>query len=115
MSDRSSSTPQGHFEHHEPFFDLTTSVADGEFQVFISGELDIAMSSIVFEACMQGGRLPVVVDLANITFMDSSGLSGLRRARLALENRGNSLTLHNAKGQPAWLLRLLVKVNEPAA
>ena len=115
MSDRSSSTQQGHFEHHEPFFDLTTSVTKDEFQVFIRGELDIAMSGIVFDACMQGGRLPVVVDFTKITFMDSSGLSGLRRARIVLENHGNSLTLRHAKGQPAWLLGLLTKVNEPAA
>jgi anti-sigma B factor antagonist len=48
--------------------------------VVLTGEIDISTSSRVREALMaisHSGEISVVVDMANVTFMDSTGLAAL--------------------------------------
>ena len=76
----------------------------------------MAGRSEVTLACCEGIEIDVVVDLADLTFMDCGGYRGLLQARVALERCGGSLTLTDAVGEAARLLELLgedVAVLEP--
>ena len=69
-----------------PEFEVTVSADDGVRVVAVSGELDID-TMVEFGAALPTGALgaTTVVDLRGLTFIDSSGVSGLlaaaRRAR----------------------------------
>jgi anti-anti-sigma factor len=75
--------------------------------VRIIGELDVASRDRVREACTDGRRKNVVVDMAETTFMDCRGYSALVAARRVLQAGGGSLTLRHQTGQPAHLLTIL--------
>jgi anti-anti-sigma factor len=75
--------------------------------VQIGGELDLATRNLARRACLSGRRETVVVDMADMTFMDCCGYGGLVAARRVLQRHGGSLTLHNPAGQPAELLMML--------
>ena len=67
----------------------------------------MAGRSEVTLACCQGIEIDVLVDLADLTFMDCGGYRGLLQARVALERCGGSLTLTEAVGEAARFLELL--------
>jgi anti-anti-sigma factor len=75
--------------------------------VHLSGELDIATRSVARDACIVGDDHDVVVDLGELTFMDSRGYDALTSARDSLRRRGVTMTLRNLGGQPARLIGLL--------
>jgi anti-anti-sigma factor len=88
---------------------FTVSVTkDGAHRVVhVGGELDLATRNEIYRACLAGGDVAVMVEMADLTFMDCSGYSGLAAARRVLQEQGGSLTLRNQVGQPARLLTLL--------
>jgi anti-anti-sigma factor len=88
-------------------FSLSVSRRDGHRVVRIGGELDIVSRSRVREACLDGRDDIVEVELAETTFMDCCGYGALVAARLELQDKGGSLTLHHQVGQPAELLTML--------
>ena len=70
-----------------PEFEVTVSLDEGVRVVAVSGELDID-TMVEFSAALTAGAGPgatTVVDLRGLTFIDSSGVSGVlaaaRRAR----------------------------------
>lgn len=78
--------------HLEVEFRITPTVVDGCRVLVVEGELDAAVApklSEAVEACMDG--LPLIVDLALLTFLDSSGIHALLR--------------EGAGGKPAALVR----------
>ena len=75
--------------------------------VRVGGELDVATRAQVRDACLAGRGNSVVVEMAELTFMDCSGYGCLVAARRILEASGGSLTLRHLTGQPAELLELL--------
>ncbi len=76
--------------------------------VHLSGELDIATRLLASDACIVGDDHDVVVvDLKDLTFMDSRGYDALTSARESLHRRGMTMTLRNLCGQPARLIGLL--------
>jgi anti-anti-sigma factor len=88
----------------EPRFSQTRRVA----VVAPSGELDISTAAelrhALLDAC-EAERL-VVVDLARVTFLDSSGLGLLVAASRRMRERGASLHVANAQGVPLRAIRL---------
>jgi anti-anti-sigma factor len=86
-----------------PLFGVTESIEHGSSVVHVSGELDIATRNRCLEACVGAHHVAVVVDMAALTFMDCAGYGGLVAARRVLQERGGSLTLRHATGQPARL------------
>jgi anti-anti-sigma factor len=84
----------------------------GRRVVQIGGELDIATRNRARRACLDGRGKDVVVDMADITFMDCCGYGGLVAAREILQANGGSLTLNHQTGQPAEFLVMLA-VLEP--
>jgi anti-anti-sigma factor len=88
-------------------FSVSVSSADGCRVIHVAGELDLATRDVVHGACVVDDGHQVVVDLAEITFLDCSGYSGLIAARQELEDRGGSLVWRDPSGQPARFLALL--------
>jgi anti-sigma B factor antagonist len=60
--------------------DITVVTASGELDAFVERELEAA-----FEAASEGG--PVVIDLAAVSFMDSTALGLLVRAVRSLDGK----------------------------
>jgi anti-anti-sigma factor len=96
----------------EPSFTLRVSKRRGRRVVQIGGELDIATRNRARQACLEGRSHDVVVEMADVTFMDCCGYGGLVAARKVLQADGGSLTLNHQTGQPAELLVMLA-VLEP--
>jgi anti-anti-sigma factor len=55
----------------------------------------------------------VIVEMADLTFMDCSGYGAFVAARQVLEERSGSLTLANSTGEPAYLLSLIDTFDDP--
>lgn len=90
---------------------LTTSVLHDEAVTLIAleGELDLGVvhgvDAAVAEA-LAADRTLVVVDLAHLSFCDSSGLGALLRADRAVRGRGGTCIVAGADGPVARLLAL---------
>jgi stage II sporulation protein AA (anti-sigma F factor antagonist) len=65
---------------------------DGTTVVGVSGEVDLA-SSPDLTACLDQVDGVVVVDLSDVTFLDSSGMGALVAARKRLQADGGDLTV----------------------
>jgi anti-anti-sigma factor len=77
--------------------------------VRLSGRLTFAENNAfrnVVEGMEKDGRGSVVLDLAELEFIDSAGMGLLLVARDLTHARGGSVTLANAHGQVARMLRL---------
>ncbi len=79
--------------------DLTVETAreDGEILVRLTGELDMYTSPTLQERLEQliaeAASQVVVLDLSQLTFIDSSGLSAMVMASRRLRDRGGELSL----------------------
>jgi anti-anti-sigma factor len=73
---------------------------DGEFVVLrLHGEIDVANSAALVDAVHAAtgeGDTGVVLDLTEVTFVDSSGLRAIVRSLEALGRSGIGLTVRNA-------------------
>ncbi|BCJ50839.1 hypothetical protein Asp14428_23140 [Actinoplanes sp. NBRC 14428] len=89
-------------------FEATTSAADGTVIVALSGECDLEgrdrLTAVLHDAVATA--TPVVVDLAGVTFIDSSGIHGLVVAHHAAQRAGSRLHLVNASGPVATVLEM---------
>ena len=82
-------------------------VSTGNPVVALTGEIDMttaqALSSALGPWVQAGG--PVILDLSEVTFMDSTGLNVLMMAAKALGERG-CIIVHGAHGAVASVLRI---------
>jgi anti-anti-sigma factor len=81
----------------------------GASVVHLGGRLDItsaAEAKRLFAETVQGGSPRLVVDLAGITFIDSSGLSALVSGLRASRQAGGDLRIAAAGEQPKAVLAL---------
>lgn len=79
-------------------FETTTTTDDGVVTVALDGELDIASAPLLDAALAdveRGGERTLLLDLARVRFMDSTGLRTLLSARRRAEAAGRSLRLAN--------------------
>jgi anti-sigma B factor antagonist len=94
---------------------IHTAQAGQATRMEVVGELDVASAPLLEEAvtgALEAGRRDLVVDLANTTFLDSSGLSALIRAARAVEAARGSMTVHSPHGSEA---RLVIDLSDTAA
>jgi anti-sigma B factor antagonist len=71
--------------------DVRADGADGPVVIAVAGEVDLATAPQL-DACLSAYTdRDVTVDLSDVTFLDSSGLSTLVSARRALLDRGHVL------------------------
>ncbi len=79
-------------------FEATTSSADGVATVLLEGELDIATAPVLDATLAdveRNGTGTVVLDLAGVRFIDSTGLRSLLSARQRAATAGRTLRLTN--------------------
>jgi anti-anti-sigma factor len=76
--------------------------------VAVAGELDLATVGRLEEAVAgelaAGAVAELVVDLAEVTFLDSTGLGALLRIRQATQHAGGRLTISRAAAGPARVI-----------
>ena len=78
---------------------------DGDGTVIAEGDIDLAGGPLLDTAILRlEGSNPVVIDLAAVEFIDSSGLRSLLAASRRAQGRGTSVVLRNA---PSGVVRLL--------
>jgi anti-sigma B factor antagonist len=87
-------------------FTATTSDEPGQVRVSLAGECDMAVGEQLNEALQAAVRRceVVVVDLAGVEFLDSSGVHGLVAAHRSARERGGRLYLERATGPVATVL-----------
>jgi len=101
-------------------FEAVSARHDGEVVISLRGELDVAtepafraeLDAVVAAPCR------VVVDMSDLEFMDSSGLSTLVRARQQLLGEGGELVVRHPSGIVRRVLEvsgLTVLVEDPDA
>jgi anti-anti-sigma factor len=90
------------------FRSRTTTGEDGTVVVHLEGELDLIASpefrALLAEVTTHASGL--VVDLADVRFVDSTGLALLLQAHKRMENRSLPFSVINATGQPLSLLQI---------
>lgn len=84
--------------------------SQGEAQILaVSGELDLAAAGSLeeeLERALTSGSGPIIIDLKDLDFIDSTGLSVLVRAHQRAEESGRQLGLVNPGAQVDRLLSL---------
>ena len=86
----------------------TTTTEPGRVVVALTGECDLEGRDelvAVLHRAVDGAGL-VVVDLAGLTFIDSSGIHGLVTAHHAAQRSGGRVQLVNASGAVATVLEI---------
>lgn len=71
------------------------------------GELDLVGAPRLLKALPESGSSPVVLDLAAVTFMDSSGLRSLLEARQACSDAGRPFAIARPSDAVARVLELV--------
>ena len=93
--------------HEDLVFHLEVLDEDGELVVKVGGEFD-AHAAQSFDHAMDDlvGRAPerVVIDLAGVSFIDSSGLRSLALANALMERPANAAQTKAGTPVPAYLL-----------
>ncbi len=82
-----------------PEFEVTVSTEDGVRVVAVSGELDLDTLAELNAALAAGLPATTVVDLRGLTFIDSSGVSGVLTAARRARDAGGRLVC--VPGPPA--------------
>ena len=92
-----------------PRVDLSTREYKGQVVVALRGELDIADAANVAAALTEivARRPQIIVDLAGLNFIDSSGVAALARARKHAQHAGGEVVLAAAQPQVTRLLTLV--------
>ena len=86
----------------------TETGPDGRIIVFAEGDIDLATATILREALDRAleNSVSVVVDVGNVGFVDSSGLTALVRGHQQAQSSGGSLRLR----RPSRMLCRLLEV-----
>ncbi|MEV4416681.1 STAS domain-containing protein [Catellatospora sp. NPDC049609] len=86
------------------------AASDGEVRVTLSGEVDLSVADELHGwltgAAGDHPGLPVAVDMAAVTFIDSSGIRALVRARADVTATGGGLRLVNTAGMALRVLQV---------
>jgi anti-sigma B factor antagonist len=95
----------------ETSFSVRLERSDGDVVVVASGDLDINGAPALRKALDELDVRRVIVDLRQVTFMDSMGLGSLIDGRNRLEAGGTAVMLVSGTG-PAGRLLALTKLDE---
>lgn len=87
-------------------FTFETVDGDGAHVVSLHGELDLANADRVRDALVEVAGSTVVVDLSDLSFLDSSGIAALLGARERILASGNGFELRGAQGMVRRVLDL---------
>lgn len=90
-------------------FSARSVVEDGKSVVMLNGELDLDAAPKLTEALVpviEDGGDDLVIDLSELTFIDSSGLATFIAARRRASERGRRLIIRSPRGATVRLLEL---------
>ncbi|MDP9072488.1 MAG: STAS domain-containing protein [Actinomycetota bacterium] len=93
----------------DPDFGVAVTVEDGATVVAVSGEVDLYTGPLLWErlsAVIETGSPRVVLDLKDMRFIDSTGVSVVVLAMRALQQRGGQLVLRSPCRMASKLLEL---------
>jgi anti-anti-sigma factor len=95
---------------HSPRAAHTTFVVDGHVCLQLAGEIDMQVESTMaawfHEAAAQHPDRDLLVDLAKVSFLDSSGIRRLIDAYRDLADRGVKMTVTGAQGVVLTVLKV---------
>ena len=90
---------------------LTFARLDGQVLVKVAGELDGytagQLSDALFDVIQGQGNRSLILDLADMTFIDSNGLNVLVRALRWTAERGGTITLAGPRRQAAKVFEIV--------
>ena len=90
--------------------EISLTHADGVAHLVVSGEMDMAtarqFSAAAKSALAEASASDLVIDLAGVSFMDSTGLGSLVEIQNDAEARGVALVLHAPSERVVEVLRL---------
>jgi anti-anti-sigma factor len=93
-----------------PSFSTSTEQREGSIWVLRArGELDIATAprlASAIDAALERGAHDVLLELDDVTFLDSSGIREIVRARKLFEERGGRLVVDGASGAVQQVLEV---------
>jgi anti-sigma B factor antagonist len=92
-----------------PLFAITFREDEAGPVICISGEVDLAAAPPLRDSLMAAidiSQGPVTVDLAEVTFMDSTGLSVLISAHKRLDSEGRQLRLRSPSAEITRVVKL---------
>ena len=87
-------------------------VEDGCTVVVVSGEIDVATGPEFERALLSTSATNVALDMAGVSFMDSSGIAVILRATARYAAAGGGLTIRNIQDGPLRVMQLTGIVNE---
>ncbi len=88
-------------------FTTTTFTGPDVRTVQVAGDLDLHADVRALASFCADHGLPIVVDMADLDFMDCGGYRSIAAARHTAEQHHTTLTIANARGKSARFLRLL--------
>jgi anti-sigma B factor antagonist len=94
---------------YRPYLTATVHTGDGRVRVAVAGVIDLSTATLLRERLHEAiGRQPgrLAVDLAGVTFMDSSGVAELVRAHQLAAGRQVTLTVVNCEPMVSRVLQL---------
>jgi anti-anti-sigma factor len=92
--------------HDEVPFSMISDAREGRLDVSLHGELDLACSGLLspFAAEDSDGLREVVVDIADLEFIDTAGIRALADVQARNLNRGRTVAVNN----PTSLVRRII-------
>ncbi len=90
-------------------FEADLDVTDGTVVVAFRGEFDMAAkdaAAAALAAALAGDAESIVVDLRDVSYMDSTGVSCLARAKRMADGLGRRIVLQNGSGPSRRVLEL---------
>lgn len=91
-----------------PFLDVY--VEGTSCVVHVAGELDLTTKDQLFAVATVGKHPAMVIDVADVTFMDCSGFGALVASGLVINGDDRTLRIRGLTGQPAHLCDLIAKL-----
>jgi anti-anti-sigma factor len=70
-------------------------LADGVTEIEVDGELDLSVADQLQRAIDDAGPGATLIDLGHCTFIDSTGIAVILRARLQREGDGGQIVVHS--------------------
>lgn len=95
--------------HQQELFEIDILQGEGAYVVSLRGELDLSGGPDLEAALLnaeQSNAAQILVDLGELTFIDSAGLGVLVRAAARSSLNGNRLRITSPQDQVASVLRL---------
>lgn len=93
----------------EPLYSISESEQEGLVRLALAGEIDLAATSAVREhvvSALKADSAGIVIDLAAVTFLDSSGIGVLLESRRLTIEAGRAFQAVNPQGSVASVLDL---------